>query len=52
MSEDEWAAEYPFDPDDRTLGDRIGSLLGSETGRFMHASAHLRDLRAYAATRR
>lgn len=53
MSEDEWAAEYPFDPDDRTLGDRIGSLLGSETGGFTHASAHLPDLRAYVdATRR
>jgi Mycothiol maleylpyruvate isomerase N-terminal domain len=47
MSENEWAAEYPFDPDDRTLGDRIGSLLGSERGAFMHASAHLPDLRAY-----
>ena len=53
MGEDEWAAEYPFDPDDRTLGDRIGSLLGSEVGGFMHASAHLTDLRTYAdATRR
>jgi len=53
MSQDEWAAEYPFDPDDRRLGDRIGSLLGSEAGRFTHASAHLPDLRAYAdATRR
>ncbi|HEY2965011.1 MAG TPA: DinB family protein [Actinomycetota bacterium] len=48
-SDEAWAAEYPFDPDDRTLGDRIGSLLGSETGAFTHASAHLPDLRAYVA---
>ena len=53
MSDDEWAAEYPFDPDDRTLGERIGSLLGSDVGGFTHASAHLPDLRAYVdATRR
>ena len=53
MSEDEWAAEYLFDPDDRTLGERIGSLLGSETGGFMHTSDHVPDLRAYVgATRR
>ena len=53
MSEGEWAAEYPFDPDDDTLGERIGSLLGSDDGRFTHASAHLPDLRAYVdATRR
>ncbi|HET8526400.1 MAG TPA: DinB family protein [Actinomycetota bacterium] len=44
-----WTAEYPFDPDDRTLGDRIGSLLGSEAGAFTHPSAHLPDLRAYVA---
>ena len=48
-SDEAWTAEYPFDPDDRTLGDRIGSLLGSETGAFTHASAHLPDLRAYVA---
>jgi hypothetical protein len=48
-SDEAWTAEYPFDPDDRTLGDRIGSLLGSETGTFTHASAHLPDLRAYVA---
>lgn len=48
-----WAAPYPFDPDDDTLGDRIGSLLGSDAGGFTHASAHLPDLRAYVdATRR
>jgi hypothetical protein len=47
MSDERWAAEYPFDPDDRTLGDRIGSLLGSDAGGFTHASAHLPDLRAY-----
>jgi hypothetical protein len=35
------------DPDDATLGDRIGSLLGSDAGGFTHASAHLDDLRAY-----
>jgi DinB family protein len=51
--DERWDAEYPFDPDDRTLGDRIGSLLGSEAGGFTHASAHLPDLRAYVdATRR
>jgi uncharacterized protein (TIGR03083 family) len=44
-----WTAEYPFDPDDRTLGDRIGSLLGSEDGGFTHPSAHVPDLRAYVA---
>jgi hypothetical protein len=44
-----WTAEYPFDPDDRTLGDRIGSLLGSDEGGFTHASAHLPDLRTYVA---
>jgi hypothetical protein len=48
-TEEAWTAEYPFDPDDRTLGDRIGSLLGSDDGRFTHASAHLPDLRAYVA---
>jgi hypothetical protein len=52
-SDERWAAEYPFDPDDRTLGERIGSLLGSDGGRFTHASAHLPDLSAYLdATRR
>jgi hypothetical protein len=50
-SDDAWEADYPFDPDDRTLGDRIGSLLGSDDGGgFTHASAHLPDLRAYVAT--
>mgnify|MGYP003694409997 CR=1 FL=1 len=52
-SDDVWSAEYPFDPDDATLGERIGSLLGSdEGGGFTHASAHLDDLRAYVATKR
>lgn len=52
-NDEAWAAEYPFDPEDRTLGDRIGSLLGSDDGGFTHASAHLPDLRAYVdATRR
>lgn len=46
-SDEAWAAEYPFDPDDPTLGERVGSLLGSEAGGFTHASAHLPDLRAY-----
>jgi uncharacterized protein (TIGR03083 family) len=46
-TDDEWAAAYAFDPEDRTLGERVGSLLGSEAGGFMHASAHLADLRAY-----
>jgi DinB superfamily len=50
-SDDAWEADYPFDPDDRTLGDRIGSLLGSDDGGgFTHASAHLPDLHAYVAT--
>jgi Mycothiol maleylpyruvate isomerase N-terminal domain len=53
MSDDGWAAAYPFDPDDATIGDRVGGLLGSAEGRFLHASAHLPDLRAYVeATRR
>lgn len=45
--EERWDGAYPFDPDDATLGDRIGSLIGSDAGRFTHASAHLQDLRAY-----
>lgn len=53
MTDDEWASAYPYDPDDDTLGERIGSLLGSDAGGFTHASAHLPDLRAYVdATRR
>ena len=48
-SDEGWTADYPYDPDDRTLGDRVGSLLGSEAGGFTHASAHLPDLRAYVA---
>ena len=50
MSDQEWSAPYPFDPDDETIGDRVGSLLGSDAGRFRHASAHLPDLRAYVAS--
>ena len=46
-SDEAWASAYPFDPDDDTLGERIGSLLGSDAGGFTHASAHLPDLRAY-----
>ena len=42
-----WSAAYPFGSEDPTLGDRIGSLLGAEDGRFRHAFAHLADLRAY-----
>jgi Mycothiol maleylpyruvate isomerase N-terminal domain len=45
-----WAAAYPFDPEDDTVSDRIGSLLGSDAGGFTHAAAHLDDLRAYAAS--
>ena len=48
-SDEGWIAEYPFAPDDQTLGDRVGSLLGSDDGGFTHASAHLPDLRAYVA---
>jgi hypothetical protein len=52
-SDEGWTADYPYDPDDRTLGDRVASLLGSEAGGFTHASAHLPDLRVYVdATRR
>jgi uncharacterized protein (TIGR03083 family) len=47
MSDDAWAAAYPYDPDIETLGDQVGGLLGSDAGAFMHASAHLPDLRAY-----
>jgi Mycothiol maleylpyruvate isomerase N-terminal domain len=50
MSDEEWSGPYPFDPDDGTIGDRVGSLLGSDAGRFRHASAHLPDLRAYVAS--
>jgi hypothetical protein len=45
-----WAAEYPFDPDDATVSDRVGSLLGSDAGGFTHATAHLEDLRGYVAS--
>jgi Mycothiol maleylpyruvate isomerase N-terminal domain len=45
--DEQWASDYPYDPDDDTLGERLGSLLGSDDGAFMHASAHLPDLRAY-----
>jgi DinB superfamily len=48
-SDEGWTADYPYDPEDRTLGDRVGSLLGSEAGGFTHATAHLPDLRAYVA---
>jgi hypothetical protein len=48
-SDEGWAADYPYDPEDRTLADRVASLLGSEAGGFTHASAHLPDLRAYVA---
>ena len=52
-SDETWTSAYPYYPDDDTLGERIGSLLGSDDGRFTHASAHLPDLRAYVdATRR
>lgn len=48
MSDEAWAAAYPYDPDDDTLGERVGSLLGSDAGgAFTHPSAHLPDLRAY-----
>jgi DinB superfamily len=51
-SDETWTAAYPYYPDDDTLGERIGSLLGSDDGRFTHASAHLPDLRAYVDTTR
>ena len=47
MGDETWTAEYQHDPDADTLGDRVGGLLGSDDGDFMHASAHLPDLRAY-----
>ena len=49
-SDEVWFAPYPFDVDEPTLGDRVGSLLGAEDGRFRHAFAHLADLRAYVET--
>ena len=51
-SDERWTADYPYDQEDRTLGARVGSLLGSEAGGFTHASAHLPDLRAYVDTTR
>jgi hypothetical protein len=33
-----------------TVGDRIGSLLGSDDGGFTHAVAHLPDLRSYVSS--
>ena len=47
MSDEEWASPYPHDPDDDTLGERLGSLLGSDAGGFTHTTAHLPDLGAY-----
>jgi Mycothiol maleylpyruvate isomerase N-terminal domain len=47
MEDEAWAAPYPHNPDADTLGDRVGALLSSDDGDFMHASAHLPDLRAY-----
>ena len=47
MSDEAWSSPYPYDPDDDTLGQRVGSLVGSDGGGFTHASAHLADLRAY-----
>jgi uncharacterized protein (TIGR03083 family) len=47
MGDEAWSAPYPFYPEADTLGDRVGGLLGSDDGDFMHASAHLPDLRAY-----
>jgi hypothetical protein len=48
MSDEEWASAYPYEPESDTLGERVGGLLGSDDGGgFMHASAHLPDLRAY-----
>ncbi|MCI0633310.1 MAG: maleylpyruvate isomerase N-terminal domain-containing protein [Actinobacteria bacterium] len=52
MDDAGWAASYPFDPDDATVSDRIGSLLGSDDGGFTHAAAHLEYLRAYVASTR
>lgn len=52
-TDERWATPYPFDPEEDSLGDRIGGLLGSEAGGFTHARAHLPDLRAYVnSTRR
>jgi uncharacterized protein (TIGR03083 family) len=47
LSDEQWGSAYPYDPDDDTLAERVGSLLGSDDGAFTHASAHLPDLRAY-----
>jgi hypothetical protein len=47
MSDEAWTSPFPYDPDDDTLGEHVASLLGSSAGGFMHASAHLPDLRAY-----
>ena len=52
MDDASWVASYPFDPDDATVSDRIGSLLGSDAGDFTHAAAHLPDLRAYVESTR
>ena len=47
MRDEAWDARYPYDPDAGTLGERVATLLGSDDGGFMHASAHLPDLRSY-----
>ena len=46
MSDEGWAAAYPYDPDDATIGDRVGAPR-LRRRRVHHASAHLPDLRAY-----
>ncbi len=50
IDEAEWSAPHPGDPGGPPLGDRLGSLLGSEDGPYRHASAHLPDLQAYVDT--
>jgi hypothetical protein len=47
MDDAEWSSAYAHNPEDATLGERVGGLLGSDEGGFRHASAHLEDLRAY-----
>ena len=47
IEDDEWSAPRQGDPAGLGLGERLGSLLGSDEDPYRHGSAHLPDLRAY-----
>ncbi len=49
LSEERWLARAT-PRSRRSLGDRLGGILGGPAGPFMHADAHLPDLRALVAS--